>query len=799
MDLSYHCEGNPAASKGQMITGDHYRFTVLTDCMIRCEYSVSGEFVDERTQMVMNRRLDDAWFEVRESEEELQIETKLLCLIYDRKPFSQDGLRIRMKSNPYTGYAVWYYGTQGDMLPGTARTLDEADGEIPLETGVLSKNGFGCLDDTTSFRLDEEGWVMPAVEGHTDIYFLAYGREYEKCLRDYFRLTGKTPLLPRFTLGNWWSRYYKYTQEEYLELMDRFDAEKLPFSVSVIDMDWHLVDIPEKYGKGWTGYTWNRELFPDHREFLKELHRRGKAVTLNVHPADGIRAYEEPYPAAAARMGVDTEKEEQVEFNISDRKFLETYFECVHHPMEEEGVDFWWVDWQQGSRSGKAGLDPLWMLNHYHFLDSMRDGKRPLTFSRYAGLGSHRYPIGFSGDTVITWESLGFQPYFTNMASNAGYGWWSHDIGGHMNGYRDDELTTRWVQYGVFSPIMRLHSSNNEFSGKEPWKYGKEAREVMGEFLRLRHQLIPYLYTMNYKCTKEGQLLVRPLYFRYPQLQKAYEFKNEYFFGTELLVNPITSPVCKASAMGSVKTWLPEGIWFDFFSGLSYRGGRTVEMFRTLETIPVLAKAGGIVPMETEETVSAHTGNPESVELRVFGGADGAFTLYEDDGQTMAYEEGKSVRTQFTLDWENGSFVIEPCEGDASLIPENRTYRIVFYGVSEDTAAAVTAVCGEQPVIVDKRYDKVRNVLTVGLPRLPADEKIEVLLGNTPALAPNRVVPKCYEILNRAQMKYDVKNELYHVIERECHTECLISEIESADMADDMKKALLEIVTARLE
>lgn len=820
MDLQYQCDGSPQAFEEQSVRGTHYRFTVLTSRMIRCEYSEDGQFVDERTQMVMNRQLDHTPFEVRDSDVELQIETDMLCLIYDKKVFSQDGLRVRMKGNPYTGYAVWYYGTQGDALPGTARTLDGADGEILLEPGVVSKNGYSFIDDSDSFLLDEEGWVKPAKKNHSDIYFLAYGREYIECLRDYYRLTGDTPLLARFTLGNWWSRYYEYTQEEYLALMDRFDAERLPFSVSVIDMDWHLVDIPEKYGKGWTGYTWNKELFPDHRAFLKELHDRGKRVTLNVHPADGIRAYEDKYPAAAAGMGVDVQKEEPVEFDIANRKFLETYFECVHHPMEEEGVDFWWVDWQQGSRSGTAGLDPLWMLNHYHFLDSMRagmGGKRPLTFSRYAGLGSHRYPIGFSGDTVISWESLDFQPYFTTMASNAGYGWWSHDIGGHMNGYRDDELTARWVEYGVFSPIMRLHSTKNEFSGKEPWKYRQEIRNVMGEFLRLRHQLIPYLYTMNYRSFADREALVWPLYYLYPDTEKAYEFKNEYFFGTELLVNPITTPVDKASGLGTVKTWLPEGIWFDFFDGLIYRGGRTVVMSRPIERIPVLAKAGGIVPMEAEETVSARTENPEFLEVRIFAGADGTFTLYEDDGETFGYQCGKAVRTEYALDWEAGVFTVSAASGDLALIPNMRKYRLVFYGLTEAAAKNTGVWCGDTEITVDKRYDCESSVLTVTLPEIDVKETIMVKLAEndrvcgslssgdaagddswTPSLAENHIVARCYEILNRAQIGYDVKNYIYDLIKNGRPAECLLSEIQSADMAEGVKTALLEIIFARM-
>ncbi|ETS90442.1 glycoside hydrolase, family 31 domain protein, partial [Fusobacterium sp. CM21] len=225
-------------------------------------------------------------------------------------------------------------------------------------------------------------------------------------------------------------------------------------NVAVLDMDWHITEVDAKYGTGWTGYTWNRELFDDPKEFLEELHENNYKVTLNVHPADGIRAFEDVYPEFAEFMEIDVKNEDPILFDIADPKFREGYFKYVHHKLEADGVDFWWLDWQQGSNSGVKGLDPLWLLNHFHYIDAKKNGKRGLILSRYAGPGSHRYPVGFSGDTVISWESLDFQPYFTSTASNIGYGWWSHDIGGHMNGVRDDELFTRWVQFGVFSPIM---------------------------------------------------------------------------------------------------------------------------------------------------------------------------------------------------------------------------------------------------------------------------------------------------------------------------------------------------------
>lgn len=447
-----------------------------------------------------------------------------------------------MTGNTGSGNDVWHYGDPVHDLKGTARTLDTIDGACELGSGLVSRDGFTVLDDSASLILTEEGWVSPRKKGIKDIYFWGYGLDFLECLKDFYYLCGKTPMLPRYALGNWWSRYYEYTEESYLELMHRFDEEGIPFTVAVIDMDWHLVNIDPKYGTGWTGYTWNKEFFPDPKRFMDHLHERGMRVTLNVHPADGIRAHEEMYEAMARELGKDISREEPVSFEITNPAFLSAYFKYAHHPNEEKGVDFWWLDWQQGGITKMEGLDPLWMLNHFHFLDSARNGKRPMTFSRYAGPGSHRYPIGFSGDTVVTWESLRFQPYFTSTASNIGYGWWSHDIGGHMNGFKDDEMAGRWFQLGVFSPINRLHSTKNEFNGKEPWRYKQEIRSMMDEFLCLRHKLLPYLYTMNYRAHAQDIPLILPMYYKNARSQEAYQVPNEFYFGSQLIAAPITSP-----------------------------------------------------------------------------------------------------------------------------------------------------------------------------------------------------------------------------------------------------------------
>ena len=185
--------------------------------------------------------------------------------------------------------------------------------------------------------MDVDGWVHPRKKGCIDTYFFGYGRDYFKAIHDFYRLSGPVPMLPKYVLGNWWSRYWKYTEESYRELLERFERENIPFSVVVMDMDWHLVDIPEKFGKGWTGYTWNKEYFPDPEGFMKWLHAHHYRITLNLHPADGVRAYEENYPEMAQAMNVDQKTGYPVLFDFTDPAFVRAYFKFLHHPNRKTG------------------------------------------------------------------------------------------------------------------------------------------------------------------------------------------------------------------------------------------------------------------------------------------------------------------------------------------------------------------------------------------------------------------------------------------------------------------------------
>ena len=647
------------------------RLSVITPRILRVERSVDGVFEDRPTQMVFERNFANPQFSVIENGNKVTILTK-------QKEFSVDlnTLSVSVKKD-----GKWVSSHSGKNLKGTARTLDFSWGRWQLQTlrvklgkGIFSTSGVTEIDDSKSYILLEDGNVLGRKKGTVDKYVFAFDDDYLGGLKEFYSLTGATPVLPKYSLGNWWSRYHAYTQEEYTSLMGKFIEKEIPLTVATIDMDWHLVhnlpkDVKKEHfalqGVGWTGYTFDKNLFPDYKQFFKDLKSKGLAITMNLHPRDGVRYFEDQYEDMARANGIDPSTKKTVPFDCTDLNFMNSYFDYLHHPYEEDGVDFWWIDWQQGTKSKLKGFDPLWALNHYHTLDSGRDGRTPLILSRYAGIGSHRYPLGFSGDTFVRWSSLKLQPYFTANASNVGYTWWSHDIGGHVAGKGDGELYTRWVQFGTFSPINRLHSNNLSWS-KEPWLYGDRAEKISTDFLRLRHRLLPYLYTANIRTARDGEPLVAPMYYR-DHSPLAYRAKNQYYFGSELLVAPVVTKM-KPDGYSVTDVYLPEGKWTDFFTGEIYRGGRVYKMRTPLDRMPVFAKTGAIIPM-----IAKRDGNSQkfdSLEVKVYAG-EGEYRMFDEGGFT-----------DFKLTETEGGYLLTINDDNN---PRKADYKVTFVDREEET------------------------------------------------------------------------------------------------------------------
>ena len=772
-------EVRPLAAKENVIAGSRYRFTVLTSRLLRLEYDPEGIFEDRASQSVFYRDFPACQFSVNRENGILTLETEHLALRYvENAAFAEEALSIRLKNEPAS---IWRYGEDFEDLGGTTETLDTVNGRCAVGRGVCSRSGFSVLEDSDTLVLEKDGWIGVRRENTLDSYFFGYGFDYVAAVGDLFRLTGVPPMLPAYALGNWWSRYHPYTQQEYCDLIDRFREEDIPFTVGVIDMDWHITRIPEgqqekepELRPGWTGYTWNKELFPDYRAFLKYLKDRDLHTALNLHPASGVCAHEEMYPRMCEAMGMDPTSGRRVKFDILSPDFMEKYFDILHHPYEENGVDFWWMDWQQGTnywwihepnasgeyKDPRERLNPLWMLNHLHILDISRNGKRPMFFSRYSGPGSQRYPVGFSGDTHVTWDSLKFQPEFTATSSNIGYCWWSHDIGGHMGGYWDHELAARWVQLGVFSPILRLHSTHSEFMSKEPWCFSPEAEGIMKRMLRLRHELFPYIYTMNRMTAEEGLPLIQPMYYTHPKQSGAYDVPNQYWFGNQLIAAPITEKRDEKSRMGAADVWLPRGNWFDFFSGLRYAShrGRKLTAHRYLEDMPVFAKAGAIVPMAKYPKHENRLLNSDKMQLLVFPGASNSFTLYEDEGEGYGFRDGACAETQIALSWgEDAVLTVHPALGDLTQIPEKRSWEMGLRGWHRDMQVSVFV--DGKPYDCAVRRDEKLNTTFVTV-EAPVISEITLRIAGAKIHDNSDVERRCVDLLIQSQMGNNEKSRV---------------------------------------
>lgn len=784
---SFPIQFDPIADPTAVITTPTARFTILTDRLLRLEYSPTGQFEDRPSQTFWTRCLPVPEFDVVEGNGRIQIETADLTLSYKGTHFSPDNLQITLNQSG----AVWHYGDRDPFnLKGTTRTLDRADGRIPLEDGLISRSGWAVYDDTPRLVFREDGWLepRPAPPGYQDLYFFGYGQDYPAALRDFSRIAGPAPLIPRWALGNWWSRYWAYTAAELLGVMDEFAAHHVPLTVCIVDMDWHITDTGSA-ASGWTGYTWNRDLFPDPPAFLAALHQRGLKTALNLHPAEGVWPHEAQYEAMAQRLDRDPAVQKPIPFDITDPQFTRAYFELLHHPLEAEGVDFWWMDWQQGTTSNLSGLDPLPWLNHLHFYDLRREGqKRPFIFSRWGGLGSHRTPIGFSGDTVVSWESLAFQPYFTATAANVNYGWWSHDIGGHMGGVEEAELYTRWVQFGLFSPILRLHATNNPFHERRPWGWDAQTAQIASDALRLRHRFIPYLYSMAWPNHTESLPLIRPMYHDYPNDEQAYHCPDQYRFGSELLVAPFITPADPDTRLSRQAVWLPPGEWWGFFDGLAYGGDGWQAVYGRLADIPIFAKAGAIIPL-TPEPDGNNTANPDALEIHLFPGADNQFILYEDDDLTN--HSLSPIRQSWSTDvWQ---VQIGPAQGETAHLPTARTWSLLFRGVAE--ATAVSATINDKETTLTTEYDPQWQALRFTAVSLTPTDSLTVTLTAAPCQNDDPRLTHCRQMVRAFRLDTWVKQHLYNHLPR-LITDPTGLEAYELTLTPSQLRALVEVISA---
>ena len=664
-------KSKPAAVK----VGNFYRITILTERLVRLEYSKNGQFNDNLTDLVVNRNFEVPRFKVEEDEKYLVITTSYFSLQYIKDyPFKgpsfapDTNLKIKLLNTD----KIWYYGhPEARNFLGSAVSLDDFNGKKELKKGLYSTDGFVSIEDKNPLVINELGILNKSSEDNIDIYVFMYKRDFGLCLKDYFTLTGYPLLLPRYALGVWWYRDKIYNFEDVKKLIDAFNRNEIPLSVLLLGEFWHTKD---KYNLNLhkTGFTFNKDLFPDPSELVSYVHNKGVRIGLQLDPTEGIRKEEESYANFVSEL--DLKGDSTIPFSVFDKMFLINYFEQIINNLTKLEIDFFWIDY-------KKDLLELRALNYYHIRDYMQsEYKRPMLLSRNSLTAAHRNGVLYSGETVTSWDTLKYLPFYNANASNAGLSWWSHDVGGFKNGSEDAELYMRYVQFSTFNPIFRFSAKRGVYYKREPWRWDYKTYNIVKYYTQLRMRFLPYLYTEAYKYAHSGIPLIQPLYYSYPETYDELNLRNEYNFGSELFVCPITSSKDLVMNRSIQKLFLPDGVWYDFKTGKKFVGGKRYVTFYKDEDYPVFVRSGGIIPLANINDNYNSCDNPEKLDIHIFPGRSNTYNLYEDDGITRLYEQGYYILTSIDYNYmqNNYTVIIHPLEGKTAIIPNIREYRMVF-------------------------------------------------------------------------------------------------------------------------
>ena len=707
------------SDKKVIVQGENYRISVITERVVRLEFSPNGQFNDRPTQLIRKRNVGLPDFSVRQDANFVEVTTKYFSLNYIKgQPFvgtkvdPMKNLKITLLSRERDRSKDWYVGhPEARNMRGNMVGVDFPIPEV-LQKGLYSLDGFVSLDDSYGKVILEDGTIGDPLPNHLDIYVFMYDRDFKQVLFDYFKMTGTPPLIPRYALGNWRSRNTEYSEKSVMELIRHFERKKIPLSVMLFDHDWHLRNVGE-YQNLKTGFTFNPELFPNPKETIEEFHKRGIRVGLCVNPTNGIYPHEQYYKQASDYLKVQTPA--IIQFDPLNPKVMDVLFKMFLHPLEALGVDFFWND-------SNANMDiiRLWALNHYMYLDSGRNSnKRGLILGRGSMYAPHRYPILYGGSSEISWQHLKELPFLYLNAANIGVSWWSHDVGGNHGGMEDGELYLRYVQLSTFGPILRFHGARGKYYKKEPWLWDAKTENIAADYLRLRHRLIPYLYTEAYNYTKSGTPLIQPFYYNYMWVYDDDLYRNQYYLGSQLLVCPILEPKDPIMNRTIHRFFVPDGTWYDFVTGKKFPGNKKYVSFFKEDDYPVFAHSGSIIPFSNRSDYN-NIGLPTDLEIQIFPGASNTYTLYEDDGITSLYREGYFLKTSIDYNYlrNNYTVIIRSIDGKSGIVPEKRNYKMVFRNTKE--AENVTVYFNADKLESENYVDgndfvvEVRNVPTIG-------------------------------------------------------------------------------------
>lgn len=672
------------SKKESIIQGKKYRFTVLTDRLIRLEYSESGLFEDRASQNVIFRDFERPAFVVNESDTLLQISTSYFMLSYVKnsrfgssKLTPGTNLKVILKDTDHE----WYYNHPEARNFGTINySLDDFVGKLSLDKGLYSTDGFCVLDDSYTYILNSDDEYVPRNPNTIDLYLFMYKRDFGLCLKDYFDLTGYPSFIPRYSLGNWWYKNEKYSYNDISKIVKKFKDNDIPLSVVMLGDKW----------RDNNNFVFDEKILSGNK-VSSLLHENNIRFGVTIDPSLKIDKNSSCYEEVSRYVSGN-----EISFLPLNNVKLDAYFNLFIKKLSNLGVDLFNIDYNNINDRNN-----LWLFNHYHFVDDVvSNNKRGLILSRNSKIATHRYPIVFSGKTIVNWETLNVLPLYTMSASNVGVSFVAHAIGGYHGGVEQEELFMRYIQFGTFSPFMILSSDEGKYYKREPWKWNSLILSVIKEYMQLRNKLIPYIYTESYNYYKKCIPLVQPLYYKYTDIYDEPLYKNQYFFGSEMLICPITKR--KNSVIDRVvqRIFIPEGIWFDFKSGKKYPGDKYYMSFYNDNEYPAFCKAGAIIPLSLDD----NTDNPKNLELMVFPLADNTYILYEDDGISNAYARGDCMFTRIDYKYQKDNYSLMITNSNRFNIVSSRNYKIRFRNTVNITDVSV--LYNNNPYDANVYYDK---------------------------------------------------------------------------------------------
>ncbi len=739
-----------ASDKAVVFKGNKYRITILSDVLIRLEYNENGKFNDYKTLNVINRVFKTPTFEVKDESEKLIIETYSFKLEYKKeKEFvgskfnPEENLKVLIKQTNKT----WYYNNP--EVRKTNGLLFNLEGDITKEKsmkGLYSTDGFATLDDANPYVFTNNGVSKIDTNG-IDLYLFAYGHLFEKALNSYYLLTGSSLMLPKYAFGIWWNKYEDYNVNKIKDINTNFKINNIPYSVFMLNSSWQNTE---------GGFTFNKNNFPNKDEVINYLKENNIKLALEIDPFNGIKESEENIVEFKKRLNTNTAS--IIPFNVYSLSFMNAFLNSFINNFLNSGINIFLINSKSNDKRSE------FIFNDYLFNYIKERNERGIILSKNTLYSPHRNSILYTNEIPNTFNSLDYLPFLNMNAINMGTNYISHAVGGFKGGKEDPELYIRHVEFACFNSIFRLSSDCGKFYKREPWKWDVKTYEIVKKYMRLRHKLIPYLYTANYLSNRYATKFITPIYHLDYDITTEPQYKNEYMLSSELLICPITAKKDVLLNRYTHKFYLPKGTWYEFNSGNKYEGNkRYIKLYKD-EDYPVFIKEGGILPLGIIDNKNLNDISfTKELEVQVFPGKENHYNLYEDDGLTYNYLNGEFILTNFSLvQNEYGyEFTVTPIGGKRGVIPDVRNYKFVFRNLTD--TSNITATQNNNNLIFGKEIENKSLVLKI--------ENVSTYLPFKITIIGAKEIENTYEknkeienIISEFNIDTVLKEEIYEII-----------------------------------